>query len=228
MMTKETPPVKLKGVGDGFWVTVDPSVPEKILQKDIVELFDRLQHLAINAKVIIDVGSVEGCDDLIQNLKHLLKTRFDVGSVTIPPVKRSAVVEQNRQVDLNKGWMAHRSDALILTGRVRSGQKIETRRHLIIAGNVNPGAELTAYGNIIVLGSLQGQIYAGYPDNEDAFVMALDYRPIQVQIGGIIGVGFDASLKGKTVYASIQNNKVTVQDYMQSQPFGKIPWPTAI
>ncbi|WP_080801129.1 septum site-determining protein MinC [Desulfamplus magnetovallimortis] len=227
-MTTEIPPVKLKGVGDSFWVTVDPSTPEDVIHEKISELFERLQHLAINAKVIIDVGGAEGCDELVNNLRDFLKKRFDVGIVTTPPEKRSQSVENSRQVDLGKGWITHRTDALILTGRIRSGQKIETRRHLIIVGNVNPGAELTSSGNIIVLGSLQGQVNAGYPDNEDAFIIAIDFKPTLVHIAGIPGDGADPSLAGKIVYASIHKNKVILQDYMQDQPFGKIPWPTAL
>ncbi|MBF0201738.1 MAG: septum site-determining protein MinC [Desulfamplus sp.] len=227
-MINEIPPVKLKGVGDGFWLTVDPDVQEEVINKEICLLFERLQHLAINAKVVIDLGGAQGCDDLLTNIKQLLKTRFDVGIVTTPPEKRPESIERSRQLELGKGWLTNRSDALILTGRVRSGQKIETRRHLIIAGNVNPGAEIISSGNVIVLGSLQGKVYAGYPDSEDAFVIALDFRPTQVQIGGITTSGSYTSLTGKTVYASIANNRITTQDYMESQPFGKLPWPTAI
>ncbi len=227
-MAIDVPPVKLKGVGDGFWVTIDPSVPEEVLHEEVVKLFERLKHLAINAKVVIDVGEEEGHDPLIEGLKRLLKTRFDVGSVTRPVKKRSQAVEAQRQVDLSRGWLTQRSDALILTGRIRAGQKIETKRHLIIAGNVNPGAELTSQGNVIVLGSLQGRVHAGYPDNDEAFVIALDFNPTQVIIGGLVFSKVDASLKDRAIYASVENNKVTLQDYMATQPFGKVPWPTAI
>ena len=227
-MAIDTPPVKLKGVGDSFWVTLDPSTPEEILHEEVVKLFERLKHLTINAKVIIDVGEEEGHDALIDDMKRLLKSRFDVGSVTRPAKKRSQPMAAHRQVDLSRGWLTQRSDALILTGRIRAGQKIETKRHLIIAGNVNPGAELISQGNVIVLGSLQGRVHAGYPDNDEAFVIALDFNPTQVIIGALVFDKMDASLKDRAIYASVQNNKVTLQDYMESQPFGKIPWPTAI
>lgn len=227
-MVRDTPPVKLKGVGDGFWVTVDPDVPENIIHDEVSKLFERLKHLAVNAKVIIDVGEASGHDALIDGIKKLLKTRFDVGSVTTPSPKRSQTVESARQMDLSRGWLTQRSDALILTGRIRAGQKIETKRHLIIVGNVNPGAELTSQGNIMVLGSLQGRVHAGYPDNDEAFVIALDFNPTQVIIGSLVSDNIDASLKDRTVYASVENNKVILQDYMACQPFGKIPWPTAI
>ncbi|MBF0468474.1 MAG: septum site-determining protein MinC [Desulfamplus sp.] len=237
MVIKEMPPVKLKGVGDGFWVTINPSVPEEEIYKEISELFERLKHLAVNAKVVIDIGNVQGYDNLVSNVKLLLKSRFDVGSVTQPheknlvhsDIKRLSGGEAKQQNTIGKGWIIDRSDALILTGRIRSGQKIETRGHLIIAGNVNPGAQLTAEGNIIVLGSLMGHVYAGFPDDDDAFVMALDFKPPHVQIGGVVSsMELDADLNGKIVIATVQDNKIITEDYLKTQPFGKIPWPTVM
>ena len=38
-------------------------------------------------------------------------------------------------------------------GSLRSGQKIEFEGSVIVVGDVNPGAEIKAGGNIIVLGS---------------------------------------------------------------------------
>ena len=62
-------PVKLKGVGDGFWLTLDPSHPENVLKSEIDKIFKNLKHLAINASVVIDVKDAKGHDDLIKNIK---------------------------------------------------------------------------------------------------------------------------------------------------------------
>ncbi len=236
ILSNEIPAVKLKGVGDGFWVTINPQSPQETIYKDIAELFERLKHLTINAKVVLDIGEVEGYDDLISNIRLLLKSRFNVGSVTQATRKNSINAEFDRHKSLvnnrhgnimSKGWINDRSDALILAGRVRSGQKIETKGHLIIAGNVNPGAQLIAAGNIIVLGSLQGDVYAGYPDDEDAFVIALDFKTPNIQIGGVISLeSNNTNLTSKTVFATVQDGKIALQDYLKLQPFGKLPWPT--
>ncbi|MBF0229096.1 MAG: septum site-determining protein MinC [Desulfamplus sp.] len=230
------PSVKLKGVGDGFLVTINPAIPEEEIYKELSDLFGRLKHLTVNAKVVIDIGNIEGYDALVNNIKLLLKSKFDVGSITRLNQKSSSNsvsgfdgqhnIENNIRANNNKGWINERSDALILTGRVRSGQKIDTKGHLVIAGNVNPGAELTAGGNIIVLGSLLAPVYAGYPDDDEAFVMALDFRPPNIQIGGVVSMEINSELSGKIVYATVKDNKIITEDYIKTQPFGKIPWPT--
>ena len=228
MVFEDTPPVKLKGVGDGFWVTLDPSRPEELLKGEISKLFERLKHLAINARVIIDTGNAEGCDDLVETLGAFLQTKFDVGIVSRPPERRSVPVERIRQRDLTRGWTQHRSEVLMLRGRVRSGQKIEAKRHIIITGDVNPGAQILAGGDVMVMGRLLGQVHAGRPDNDSAIVLALDFRPTQVQIGEHVAAGLGENKEGRVEFASLVDGIIVVQDYLKANPFGRIPWPEVI
>jgi septum site-determining protein MinC len=69
---------------------------------------------------------------------------------------------------------------------VRSGDKVASEGHILILGDVNPGAEVIAGYNIFVWGSLRGSAYAGVPDHEDAVIAALHLAPIQLRIAGYI------------------------------------------
>jgi len=75
---------------------------------------------------------------------------------------------------------------------VRSGEKVASEGHLIIMGDVNPGAEVIAEHNIIVWGSLKGAAYAGVPNHEDAVIAALHLSPIQLRIAEYIARSSDA------------------------------------
>ncbi len=221
-------PVKLKGVGDGFWITLDPSHPEDILKSEIQKLFKNLKQLAINASIVIDVGDAKGHDDLVDNIKNYLKTTFDVGRVTTTPQKRSVPVERIRQRDLTRGWNHHKSDVLMLRGRVRSGQKIEAKKHIVIAGDVNPGSEICAGGDVIILGKLAGKVHAGSPDSEDSIILALEFKPTQVKIGNLSATGVESNINPKPEFATIENGCIVVKDYMKANPFKRLPWPEAI
>lgn len=221
-------PVRLKGVGDGFWITMDPSYPENTLKSEIDKIFKNLKHLAINASVVIDVKDAKGHKDLIESIRSYLIDTFEVAKVTQPPEKRSIPTERIRQRDLSKGWKHHKSDVLMLRGRVRSGQKIESRKHIVITGDVNPGSEIKAGGDVIVLGRLAGKVHAGSPNDETAIVFALDFKPTQVKIGKISAAGITEVISAKPEYAYVENNGIVVKDYMKANPFKKIPWPEAI
>ncbi len=221
-------PVKLKGAGGGFWITIDPSHPEAVLISEIDKLIKNLKHLAVNADVTLDVGDARGQEPLIQQIKTHLEENFDLGKILTSPKKRSIPTERIRQRDLSKGWNHHRSDVLMLRGRVRSGQKIDAKKHLVITGDVNPGAEILAGGDILVLGKLSGKVHAGYPDNEDAIVFSLAFNPSHVKIGTISAAGSDEGGGSGPEFASVEDQAIVVKDYMKDSPFRRMPWPEAI
>ncbi len=218
-------PVRLKGVGDGFWITLDPSCPESVLKSEIDKVFGKLKHLAINASVVIDIGGAKGHDDLVEVLrKYLIKT-FEISKVTLPPKKRSIPTQRIRQSDLKKSWNQHQSNVLMLKGRIRSGQKIKSRKHVVIAGDVNPGSEIEAGGDIIILGKLAGKVHAGSPEDNNAIIFALDFKPTQVTIGKVVAAGMEEEISAKPEFACVEENGIVVKDYMKANPFKRIPWP---
>ena len=72
------------------------------------------------------------------------------------------------------------------SGTLRSGQKLSSEGHLIVQGDVNPGAELKAAGNIVVLGTLKGIVHAGATGDRSASVSALVLSPTQIRIADVI------------------------------------------
>ena len=71
-------------------------------------------------------------------------------------------------------------------GTLRSGQVLESDTSIVVIGDVNPGAKVCAGGNIIILGSLKGNVFAGKNGDKNSFVVALDMSPVQIRIGDVI------------------------------------------
>jgi len=82
-------------------------------------------------------------------------------------------------------------------GTLRSGQVLESESSIIILGDVNPGGKVIAKGNVVVLGSLKGNIFAGAGGDEDAFVVAIEMDPMQIRIGSVIARCSDSTTKSK-------------------------------
>jgi septum site-determining protein MinC len=72
--------------------------------------------------------------------------------------------------------------ALFLHRTLRSGTRIEFSGHVVILGDVNPGAEIIADGNVIIWGRLRGMVHAGAKGNRQAVICALDLSPTQLRI----------------------------------------------
>jgi septum site-determining protein MinC len=72
--------------------------------------------------------------------------------------------------------------ALFLDKTLRSGTRIEFAGHVVVFGDVNPGAEIVAEGNVIVWGRVRGMVHAGSKGDTDAYICALDLSPTQLRI----------------------------------------------
>lgn len=70
-------------------------------------------------------------------------------------------------------------------GTLKRGDCLESEASIVIIGNVDHGARVTAKGNVIVLGELKGTVTAGVSGNPQAVVMALDMAPLQIRIGDL-------------------------------------------
>lgn len=71
-------------------------------------------------------------------------------------------------------------------GILRSGSLLEYDGNIIIFGDVNPGGIVKAGESVIVLGYLNGTVYAGTEKRKNAFIGALHMNPIQLKIGDYI------------------------------------------
>ncbi|MCS7061606.1 MAG: septum site-determining protein MinC [Anaerolineae bacterium] len=74
------------------------------------------------------------------------------------------------------------SDGLLVRRRLRSGQVLQHSGHLVVLGDVNPGAQLIAGGDIIVWGKLSGSAHAGALGDTTATICALEFAPSLVRI----------------------------------------------
>jgi septum site-determining protein MinC len=110
-------------------------------------------------------------------------------------------------------------DTLFLRRTVRSGQAIHHHSNVVVMGDVNPGAEIVAGGDIMVWGVLRGMVHAGYPENENAVVSALQLAPVQLRIAHLLSrppEGFEAQPSPEV--ASIQQGQIVVETWVNGRP----------
>ena len=80
---------------------------------------------------------------------------------------------------------AEKLPTLYIKKTIRSGQSITSDGNLVIVGDVNPGAEIIAKGDITVWGILGGIAHAGSEGNTQARIRALKMNAIQLRIADI-------------------------------------------
>ena len=95
-------------------------------------------------------------------------------------------------------WEYRRDTALFVKSTCRSGEVIRHPGDVVILGDVNPGAEIIAGGDITVFGSLRGTAHAGSGGLTKAAIIAFCLESPRLQIGPYIGVAPNlTAAKGK-------------------------------
>lgn len=75
---------------------------------------------------------------------------------------------------------------LFLRCTLRPGQSVRFGGDVCILGDVEPGADIVADGDVIVWGSLRGTVHAGTAGDAEAVVCALEMSPAHLGIAGIV------------------------------------------
>jgi septum site-determining protein MinC len=224
-MIEGTPSVRIKGVGDSIWVTIVPDTPMEFIKTELERLFDPLKHMADTTRVVVDTGAGRENSDYHRNICAYLKEKFDLKDIISAQDRTSEEKNQFKMKNPRNSISQNHRDTLVLAGRVRSGQSIQAKKHLVIMGDVNPGCELTAGGDILVIGTLSGTAAAGQPHNTDAIILALDFQPTQIKIGEVVAAGLPSTGQKTPEYAHIENGGIVVDDYLATNPFKRMPWP---
>lgn len=116
-------------------------------------------------------------------------------------------------------WLEE-SSVKLMTQVVRSGQQLEVKGDLLLVGDVNPGGEVKASGNIYVLGQLNGIAHAGVYGNESAVIAASYMNPMQLRIANYISRAPDYESEGVYMecgYLDKENEKIAI-DRLQILP----------
>ena len=72
------------------------------------------------------------------------------------------------------------------TGTLRGGQALHHVGNLVVVGDVNPGAEVVATGDILVFGRLSGVAHAGAQGGDSARIYAIRLDAVQLRIASRI------------------------------------------
>lgn len=132
----------------------------------------------------------------------------------VVPVVPNPIVEQELEVEHLE------PETRIVVGPVRSGVILDHRGHVIVFGDVNPGAEVRAAGNIVVLGKLKGLAHAGI-GAEAGFIVALHLQPQQLRIGRMVARSSDDITTPIPEIAYVSNGSIVVERYTGKLPPGQ-------
>jgi len=220
MDVETRPKILIKGIREGLLITLGDAEWQSSRQA-LLDHLDQQGAFLKGARLALDVGNqvlkaVELSQlrneisereltlwAVISNSPTTEKTAQTLGLATrlskpLPDVV--APLPQTRFQDGDPAILVHRT--------LRSGFSIQNSGHVVIVGDVNPGAEIIAGGDVLVWGRLRGMVHAGAQGDQNAVVCALDLSPTQLRIANQIAITPKRRGKPQPEMASIRNGQV--------------------
>jgi septum site-determining protein MinC len=188
------PPISIKGRADGLVVEIGKGSWSEIL----AALDDRLQQSASffrNARVAVDLGARAATEAELTPLVDLLKAHGLTPGAIRTSTERTfqAALALGLTTTLESAEGAPVADAApaVYRGYLRSGHRLQRKESILVIGDINPGAEVSSEGDVLVWGRLRGVVHAGSGGNSRAIVAALDMEPTQLRIADVMTIGPD-------------------------------------
>lgn len=176
--------VVIKSFPSGIVLHLDPDLPFNQLLADVGEKFresgsffkDAKMALSLKGRVLSDFEEQQILDAITQNseLRILCLTGEDDET-------NQTFVKALRQADFT-GESAD-GNGQFYRGTLRNGQVLETESSIVVLGDVYPGSAIISARDIIVLGGLFGEAYAGGNGSSAHYVVALEMSPEKLKIG---------------------------------------------
>ena len=216
-MTETNSLIQIKGLRDGLLVSLDDA-PWEEQRAALITQVDAQPSFFQGARLALDVASQ------ILHVNELVSLRDELSERGIflwAVISESPTTEQTSQLlglatriskprpeesrtfavdDLGE------ETALFLDRTLRSGTRIEFAGHVVVLGDVNPGAEIVAGGNVIIWGRLRGMVHAGSKGNREAVICALDFSPMQLRIADEASAAMDPQTQSKPQIARINES----------------------
>jgi septum site-determining protein MinC len=214
--------VSIKGIKEGLAIILDETADFNAILFEINKKLEPAAKFFASSSIDIKVTGRKLDEEQWSLLRQLILklTGSDIGEYNPEHYKevkyKSINLTSNPNIS-NAG--AEEGMTSFYKGTVRSGQLIKYNGNVEIIGDVHPGGEVTATGNIIVVGTLRGRVHAGSKGNKNAFVAAAELRPTQIRICEVIAKDDDkgrkkskspeiAYLKDESIYIDDYNSKI--------------------
>jgi septum site-determining protein MinC len=217
MKENALPPVQIKANRDGFMLLPDPVASFDTIMQYMTQKLADSHHFLKRTKMTLDLRQRPFRAEEIQMLRHVLleKGEVELTEVWLGSDLGALLSWASQQLGTPLVVPQHEPREpmpVIVRMTCRSGMRIESNADCIILGDVNPGAEVLAAGDVIVFGRLRGTAHAGNRGNRAARIWASSIEPNQIRIADLVAVPPRETKKsqGRFEMAEIQGESIQV------------------
>lgn len=228
MEIRTLPKVEIKGIREGLLVSLGEGEWKEV-ELALIEEIDKQADFLHGAKLILDVDQhVISASEMGKLRDKFLERGLSLWAV----LSQSASTEQTAQT-LGFATRIHHAEpeefqeaastdlagqeAVFVKRTLRSGFNLTHPGDVTVLGDVNPGAQIIAGGDVVVWGRLRGMVHAGAEGDEEAVVCAMDLSPTQLRIAGHIAIPPQERGEAQPEKAFVRDGQVVAEAWSSQQ-----------
>ena len=216
--------IQIKGNTQGLLVSAQNNSWNEV-KESLLSKIDESPDFYKGARLSLDVGELSVRSIELSKIRDLLSKReitlWAVLSTSETTIQTAQILGLSTDLGQytkqekrkNNSDYFEGDSAVWIEKNLRAGYKIETKCHVVVFGDVNPGAEIVSAGSVIVWGRLSGSVHAGADGDLHSKVMALNLEPTSLKIGEISASPFEKKKKKQPEIAKISENAIIIEGW---------------
>ncbi|MGC9196948.1 MAG: septum site-determining protein MinC [Syntrophobacteraceae bacterium] len=185
-------PILIKADRAGFTLILAPQAPFADVMEFMGRRLEESRDFFKNSQMVLDLRNRSMGSEEISALCEKLYQKATVRVVEIKLSEDLSFTMTGAQTRVRAGVEADRQSPdmvpVIVRNTCRSGVRVVSPSDCVVLGDVNPGAEIIADGDVIIYGTLRGVAHAGAAGDRGARIWALSFEPNQIRIADLVAV----------------------------------------
>ena len=174
--------ILIKKFPNGIRLYLNPDLDFEELLKEIAAKFNQSRQFFRDARVALAFEGRELTDDEERQIITTIQLNSDIDILCI--IGKNEETDRNFVKAIQKVDFQHTDNyGHFYRGTLKNNQKIEVDSSVVILGDVYPGSCIVASKDIIILGGLYGEAYAGVGSEGTHYIVALEMSPEKIKIG---------------------------------------------
>ena len=175
--------VIIKSFPNGIALPLNTDLPFEKLLEEIGYKFSEARNFFGSASLAMSIEGRKVTDAEEIMILETIRENSDLRIMCL--VKREEEADQQyvKALAQTEQRAANEENGQFYRGNLKNRDVLETDNSIIMLGDVYPGSAIISAKNIIILGGLYGEAYAGGNGREGAFVAALEMKPERIKIG---------------------------------------------
>ncbi len=196
----------IKKFPNGITLHLNPEIDFELLLEELAGKFNQSRHFFRDARIALALEGRLVSEDEERQIITTIHNNSDLKIICI--IGKNDETDRNFVKAIQKVDLQHTDNfGHFYRGTLKNNRKIEVDSSIVILGDVYPGSVVSASKDIIIIGGLYGEAYAGVESEDNHYIVALEMSPEKLKIGDFrykpkekFRLGFKPKVQPKIAY----------------------------